>query len=66
MNITNNAELFINVHGRLIRVCEISRSIEDANSLCKFNPTWSVIAEAPQDRLIFSGSILLIPSKFIV
>lgn len=51
--ITNNATMYLKVYGRLFKVLEVCKSVEDANIVCAQNPTWGVLSESPQDSLVF-------------
>lgn len=49
--------MFLKVYSRLFKVLDVCKSMEDANNVCKLNPTWSVLAESPDDGLIYIADV---------
>jgi hypothetical protein len=53
MNITNNATMFLKLHGKLFKVIAIAKTVEAANKLCDEHSNLGVIAESVEDGLIY-------------
>jgi hypothetical protein len=50
MKMTNNAQLFISIDGKLFLVTHICDSVNDANKIMADNKTTSFVAEDEQNR----------------